>query len=380
MSDFEGRRLADIPNTETRVAEFDLRVRRGSDDEVRLTLLEAMGDTFPPLRHRAALAASERDDESLDELLRVLALGESEEAVELADAMGLDPRLVPAPQSEVRQAACLGLRGSHTEETRQTLLEAADDDAADVRYQALVSLHDLGVADEAIAELIDRRLQDEDPEVVVVAAQIATQRGWTDRAQAISERWQELEGSDKLQLALSLAELIGEHDVKLPGDQTSQLIDELIEALEDEETIAGATQGLVQLGADRAIEPLKNVLGRWFAHPILKVEVAAALHVLGDADGTVYLEKMLHGSRRDARGYTLRLIGRLRISAYFDEVAQVAQSDDYHADTAVLALADYGGEEGRAVLEDVAKDHPDEEIRELAASELERSDELGSLG
>jgi HEAT repeat protein len=369
-------RLADISNPKTRLSEFELRLREGSDTQVRRTLLEAMADSYPPLRHQAALASADRDDEAFDEALRSLVVGEPEGAVAQAGELGVEPSAIPTPDAPFREAACLALRTSHNPRTVSALLHAGTDDSPDVRYQALVSLHELDASGDAFGELVASRLDDEDPEVVVVAAQITAQHGWTQNTAKLLAQWRELGGTDKLQIALSLSELHTQHGAEVPGEVLDAITDELIEALEEEETIAAASQALVQLRSERAVDALENVVKRWFAHPILKVEAAGALHELGKASGTAYLEKSLNSSRKDARGYALRLVGRLRISEYFDELDRVARSDDYHADTAVLALADYGGQQARAVLEDVVQKHSDSEVRELAAKALQKSDAI----
>ena len=56
------RPLSDIPNPQTRIDEFDLRVRRGEPSVVVRTLLEGIGDVYPPLRKRAALTAADIGD------------------------------------------------------------------------------------------------------------------------------------------------------------------------------------------------------------------------------------------------------------------------------------------------------------------------------
>jgi hypothetical protein len=364
------RYLADIRNPQTRIDEFDLRMRRGSALEVRQAVLEAMSDSYPPLRQRGGLAAAEIDDEAFDAILCALAVGDAEAAVQAAVDLGLKPDAAPAPHAPIRQVACLGLRGSRAPKARAALLQAAGDEAADVRYQALVSLHEIGASGEAFGDVIRLRLADEDAEVAVVAAQIAVDRGFGEMGDLLVERWREFQGSNKLQLGLCLAEMAAAGQLELDREALDAVIGQLIDALDDETTIAAASRALVMLNAEPARRPLERLLGRWFGHPILKVEAAGALYQLGSERGKDYLRKALSSSRKDARGYALRLVGRLRIEEFFGELKCVARSPEYHADTAVLALADYGGEEARAVLADVALNHAQHEVRSLAAEAL----------
>ncbi len=365
--------LAAIANPKARVDEFDHRLRQQSAPELWRTLLEAITDIYPPLRQRAGEAAAEVADESFEEVLRALAHGDAAAAVEATEALGLPADAAPSPLAPVRQAACMALRSSHAPQTRTVLLRATFDDDADVRYRALVSLHAIDATGRQFHDAVARRLGDDDSEVAVVAAQIAAQRGWTDLAGNIVQRYEQFLRSDKLQMALCLTEMVGEHGLELNAKLVDQMVDELIDALHEETTIAAASKALVQLGAERARAPLQTVLDRWFAHPILKVEAAGALHQLGDQKGTDYLEKSLDSSRKDARGYAIRVVGRLHIADFFDEIVVLARSNDYHADTAVLALGDYGGDDARAVLEDIAANHPDDEVRALADNALKNA-------
>lgn len=364
------RYLADIHSPQTRIAEFEYRLREGTLLERRRVVLEAMADVYPPLRHQAGVQAAELQDEALGEVLRALAVGDAQGAVEAGVAMGLQAEWVPPPFAAVRQVACMGLASSPDPRTQAALIQAASDEEPDVRYRALITLHELDAHGQAFADLVAQRLLDPDPEVVVVAAQIASQAGWGELTDAIVSQWRALYGRNKYQLALCLSDLVGESNVTLDPAVLHEIIDQFIAALKDDTTTSSAISALAKLRVARAREPLEKIVAGWFSHPILKVEAAGALYVLGSEAGERYLAKALASSRKDARGHALRLVGRLRIEAFFKQLQYVARSPEYHADTAVLALADYGGEEARALLAEVALNHAQHEVRSLASKML----------
>ena len=365
------RYLADIPNPQTRIAEFEFRLREGTPLECRRVVLEAMADIYPPLRHQAGLQAAEMRDEALNRVLRALAVGDAEAAVEAVVAMGLDAECTPAPLAAVRQVACMGLEGAPDAQSIAALMQAGSDEDPDVRYRALIVLYELGATGEAFADLVAQRLMDPDPEVVVVAAQIVSHSGWAELTAPLVEQWRKLHGSNKFQLALCLSDLVAESQVSLEREILDAIVDQLLAALKDEITTSSAIHALQKLRVTRAREPLEKIVSGWFTHPIMKVEAAGALYMLGSPAGEKYLKKALGSSRKDARGYALRTVGRLHIEAFFSQLKFVARSPEYHADTAVLALADYGGEDARAVLAEVALNHAQHEVRSLASKMLD---------
>ncbi|MGM0559146.1 MAG: HEAT repeat domain-containing protein [Myxococcota bacterium] len=367
------RPLSDIANPQTRIDEFDLRVRRGDPSEVVRTLLEGIGDVYPPLRQRAALTASDVDDDALHAVLTGLVQGERR-VDPIAQAHGLTDDDVPPINGPVRQAACLALRGADDPESLDALLEAASDEDDDVRYQALVSLHHRDAPDAQLREVVDARLEDEDTEVQIVTAQIIADRGWTEFTQRIESLWRGSSGELRRQLAFVLADLSAEADVELAPILREKLVDQLIDALSNEQTASAAARALASLDADQARNELRGVVNKWFGHPLHKVEAAAALVELDDQVGREYLAKALQSHRKDARGYAMRLVGKLGLDAFFDLIAAKARSTDYHADTAVLALGDFGGDRAQNILEELATSHPDDDIRELAADTLEGLD------
>jgi HEAT repeat protein len=361
--------LSEIANPQTRIDEFDLRVRRGSPAELARTLLEGIGDVYPPLRKRAGRTAADVDDRALTDVLSGLAVGDRR-VNPVARAHALEDDDVPPPNAPVRQAACLALRGAKDDASLEALVAASDDEDADVRYQALVSLHFRAPAEDVLRPIIDERLVDDDSEVRIVAAQIVGDRGWTDYVDDIESMWADATGELHLQLAFVLSDLASHDNVQLRDATRDELVDELIDALSDEETVAAATQALARLDAEQARDELRGVVNGWFGHPLHKVEAAAALVQLGDDQGADYLAKSLDSHRKDARGYAIRLVGKLGLDEYFARLEEKARSDDYHADTAVLALGDFGGESARDALEDIADDHPNDEVRALAQNTL----------
>lgn len=368
--------LRDIANPEARLDELEYRLENGPWEAAVEAALQSLTDPFPPIRHRATSALAVRVDPTLANLFGGIVL-ENEEAMGRAMAE-LDfevPELEPSGM--LRQAACRILAHTRGEGTESVLQQAASDPDPDVRYQALVALHQVEPDEEDLERVVGARLQDSDPEVATVAAQITAQQGWTQFTDALEAIWRRATGKTGLQFAISLAELVGEHGGELDEETIEELVDVLTDALGDERTIAGAARALVSLGADRATEPLRGVLNRWFVHPILRVEAAGALIELGDDSGRDFLEDAFDDKRKDVRGYALRTAGRLGMSEHFDRLATLARSEDYHADTAVIALAEWGSDEALEVLEDVSESHPDEDLRRLANSALLQRRELG---
>lgn len=369
--------LSEIPNPDTRLDELEYRLRADTEPNGVEAALRALSDSYPPIRHRATSALAARVDEPLANLFGAIVL-ENEEAMgrALADLkFAHPPDLVP--DTAMRQAACRILAHAQGEAVHRILQEAASDPEADVRYQALVALHNVDIPDEELERSVGARLQDADTEVATVAAQITAEKGWTAYAQAIEKIWERTRGDSRLQFAIALAELAGTHDADLEPETLEALVDELTDALGDEETIAGASRALVALGAERAREPLRSVIDRWFVHPLLRVEAAAALVELNDERGRAYLAEALDHSRDDVRGYALRCAGRLQMDEHFGHIVELAKGDDYHTDTAILALAEWGTERALEALERVSRTHSDEELRRLAERALVQRRELG---
>lgn len=369
--------LDEIPNPDARLDELEYRLRTDTEPDGIEAALRALTDPYPPMRHRAASALAARVDEPLANLFGAIVL-ENEEAMGRARAeLNVDRPPEIVPDASMRQAACRILAHAQGEAVHRILQQAAGDPDADVRYQALVALHNVDISDEELERTVGARLQDSDSEVATVAAQITAEKGWTTYTEALEKIWNRTHGDARLQFTIALAELAGTHGADLSSDTLDAVVDELTDALGDEETIAGASRALVALGAARAREPLRSVLDRWFVHPLLRVEAAAALVELDDERGREYLADALDHSRDDVRGYALRSVGRLQMGDHFSRLVELAESDDYHADTAILALAEWGTDEALDALEEASASNPDDELRQLAQRALVQRRELG---
>ncbi|MFU8804236.1 MAG: HEAT repeat domain-containing protein [Bradymonadaceae bacterium] len=355
--------LANIPNPQARMAELEHQLELGET----LVLFEGLADTYPPLRRLAARELAHNLTPEFEDYLRALVRGE--EAFQEAADTGLPADLFLTPSPEVRSAAVVALRGSEHPATVAALMDAARSEDADIRYHALVSLHHVPVDEARLRPLVEESLNDEDPEVVIVAAQLATHAGWHDLLPHLERLRSRFSGQEDLQIVFSIAELIGaarKDGIEVPDALVRPIVDRCMEALGDEPTTAAASHALATLGDPRATEALEAVLDKWMTHPILKVGAAAALVELGHDRGREYLTKTLQSRRKDARGYALRIVGKLHMKEHLDELIRVARSDDYHADTAVLALCDMDGPEALETLRKISKTHPEDEVRELA--------------
>lgn len=359
--------IATIGNSEARLAEL---LRLATEPGGESLLVEAFWDPYPPLRHRAADTLSKSLSDPMALVVAHLATGELPEPTLLADAHAT----IPGPMTgEVQRTAALALRADALpDQASELLLRAFESDDAGVRYHAILALH--RNADPAtLHEVAEAGLNDLDDGVAVVAAQLVAEYEWDDLIGRVLDVYERLDGTDQLQIAIALSELLD------PTGVPEGMVDALIDGLRNEKTVAASCKALARLKPAKAIGPLRKAMNtmRPLAHPLNKVEAAAALVALGDEDGTRFLEKMLDGRRKDTRGYAIELIVELGLEQYRDQIESIARSDDYHADTAVLALKTFGDSRAFDLLHDIARTHPDPEIRELAA---ETSAVDGSVG
>ncbi len=351
-----------IANPQARLSELRYQLDQLDAPAARALGLRGLADPYPPVRHAAAQALSQRMTGALAETLRALLTGAPQPGA-------------PPPQLEVTRAACVALRGAPGEATWEALRRCLESPDSDTRYQALTSLFHLDTPDERWDALMPALLSDPDDEVASVAAQVCAARGLASQRDALARRRASASAATRLHFTLALIELPGALDAPTQG----ALADELIAALAHEQTSAAASQALTRLGERAApalrasiIEALQRPLKRWLLHPILKVEAAGALAALGDPQGLAFLRGQLASRRKDARGYALTVAGRARLMPLFEEVAHAARHDAYHGETAILALGAYGTPQASALLEELWRVHPDAECRALAQQALKR--------
>lgn len=341
MSDYT-RIIRPIGNSEARLAELVRLAGMLSEDALPL-LLDAFEDPYPPLRHKAAGLLAERLNPQWEEAILLRMASQS---------------------PEVRTACCIALNGRGTSVAAQALLTALHDDASDVRYHALVSLHSYNHAQER--EEVEAILSNEgDPAILVVACQIAAQKGWP-MVEAICRVRERLRKEDRFQASFALARLSGEHHYPLESALRLDIIAEFVGFLKNEATSRAAAQGLVLLEATQSSEALRKIARGWLVHPIIRVDAAISLYQLGDPQGLILWRKAIQSPRKDARGWALTRAGELQVAELRQVINHTAVSDDYHTDTALIALSHYDDEEAWKTIEDVNQASDDEEIRLLA--------------
>lgn len=366
--------LAHVPNPDKRLQELSWQLNTIEDPTHRQEyLIACFADQYPPVRQMAARALSQEPPNaaSIAALMSIL-----------DDTTPTQPApFIPTPSPQVKLAALAALRNVPHRPLGPLYTRLSQDGDADIRYQSLVNLFDLheDLLPEHIEQVLERGLSDSDAEVAVIASQFASERGYCGLIDAIDKRRREAVQGGQLRLQFALAEgrLLSLRDEAASQAIVDELQEEFVRGLQNEVASSASGSALVDLALgqgrrEMAALPLRKVLNRWFLHPLLKVEAAAQLTRLGDAQGLSYLSDIMDGRRKDARGHAISVAGKLHIEPLYGQVARIAQSgEDYHNDTAILALGNYDTPTARAQLESLSTSHSDEELRELSLSVLQ---------
>jgi HEAT repeat protein len=166
-----------------------------------------------------------------------------------------------------------------------------------VRFQAAASLAEIDA--ERAAPLLRVALRDEDPEVRANAASgLAEAPHEPETIEALAKL---LDGEKQPEPRFEAAYALAQH-----GDKRATLV--LHEFLRDETRAYDAAGALSQLADPRSVEPLRRLLRRWFAPPLVKVRAAHALAQLGEQVGREYLEKAAQRRREDVSGLAKELL------------------------------------------------------------------------
>ena len=383
--------VAHVANPDNRLDELLWNIRQPLAHDARRRhefLIASLGDLYPPVRQTAAslLAGeptlSEAHRAELGALVSLSLVPEHHAHHDTSER----PPYLPPPSKETGLAALAALKRTESDDFLSTCALLSQHPDADVRYQSLLNLFEVESLDAKLdlCTLLRPRIEDSDEEVAIIAAQFASERAVCELAVELDERRQKLrpQGATRLHFTLALAALFGhcseEARARL-ATRVEQLIAELIEGLQHEVSSSACGTALVDLATatnqkELARAPLQKILNRWFLHPLLKVEAAAQLTRLGDAQGLEYLSAMLDGRRKDTRGHAISVAGTLQIEPLYGQVVRIAQNaEDYHHDTAILSLANYKTEQARAQLERIASEHAHEELRDLARRALEHA-------
>lgn len=354
--------ITQLSGVQRRVEELRWRASTLEDeDDVRRMLFASFEDTYPPVRHMAARLLGQRLDAQSIKVLNHLvqqapAIQAHAAALALSDVSSKDP---------AAEAALL--RGTEREDS-------------DVRYQSLVSLFAIDASDDVLRPLMCRLLNDSDKEVVIVAAQITGARGYVEYFSSLVARRRTLRGFDRTHFALAISELLAQKPSLGTPDLVHEVFKDLEHALKREQTVAAAARALAtfaqntathEIHASRARQVLRAVLKKWFLHPILKVEAAAALVSLRDAVGEEFLVDQFASRHKGAKGYAIETAGRLGLTQFLDIIMAIANSMDFHNETAVIALGHYMAlEPARKALMHIEQLHTDADVRALAGEVL----------
>lgn len=363
----------------------DHRVRRAAlaraadrlaDDPAALAalLLPMLGDRFPGARADAALI-----------------LGDAASAPGGGAALeGLVARAAD-PDPDTAQAALLGLgraglvageglEGPQWASPRRAALEAVGSEDADVRFQALTALARLCADGPEVVEAAREALDDEDAEIVGVAAELLAALGDGEAAEILWRRVDGLPRGARLSALLALAHLRSSLEARpsnpgqLPSPERAEERGRLVALLlvEARKLPWGlrACDALGLLGAAEAVEPLASLASSFWTHRLIKVAAAEALVRLGDPRGAELLARFLGARRRDMRGLAIERVGALGLGAHRGALIAILRDPrDYHADTAALALGLLGDEEALDALEGALGDLR-AEVRAEAAGAL----------
>lgn len=391
----------------------DHRVRLAAVHRAAQTLLEvhplwdtlrlSLEDSYPAVRHQAALALGEQAARHPEGLSRLTALAQA------------------APQAQgitwSQQMALVGLGragrltahcdGEAWDQARGAALALVAHEDADMRFQAIGALVRLDAQGDAVAQALRARLVDSDGEVVAEAAYLLARLEDRAALPELAQVWDRLVGGSRQRALMATASLL-----VLPGpplEGAARWRQEVIAALLEE--AQGVTAGLEactwlgRLGATEATEPLQKMVRGWFTNRFLKVAAAGALAQMGHDEGEEALGRYLKARRKDMRGYAMEKVGELGLARHRPALLRaLGDPRDYHADTAALALGALGQPEdvealrraatsGRAdVRLEVARalrrlepqgehlarlcEDPDEEVRQVARGLSHDSDAL----
>jgi HEAT repeat protein len=308
----------------------------GPDGDV---LIEALGHRHPVVRRHVASRLLERMSPDFSDRL-IQRYWPIPHSVEMGLSVDED--------CEARRAAVLALASKRISERALRALEQAFRSSDHhLRYHAFLSLY------EADAPGLQRYTEDAlaaaGGALLTVASQTAASRNWTDLWDQIWAGRGDLEGEDRLQVSLCLAEMIWRGHPATDLEKEA-LIQDFVSGLENQGAGSAICEAIGRMGGGQAMRPLKGLLHGWFVSPTLRLDAAVALTALGDSDAVRHLQKALRSRRRGVRTYALYVVGQAKLTDMVDPLVDLALRFPVDADSVVDSLTSIGGRAARVGL------------------------------
>ncbi len=130
-------------------------------------------------------------------------------------------------------------------------------------------------------------------------------------------------------------------------------------------------EAMTDLGSAAVLEPLLQFFHRWRLHPLEKLQAAAALHRMGEAEGSDFLRQSLESPRPEERGFAIELWGRVAMPGALGFLQGIVDTEhDPHRVDAVRGLAHLRDRRALPTLERAARQREDSLLAQLAAEAM----------
>jgi len=145
-------------------------------------------------------------------------------------------------------------------------------------------------------------------------------------------------------------------------------LEAILWALERPELCALALDVLIELRSERARGAIMKFFRRLRLHPLERLLAAAALHGIGEAQGTEFVLGSLSSRRPEVRGMAIELLGRLALPGALERLLEVlSQPNHPHSLDAVRGLAWLRDKRSLPLLRRLSRESSDAELAELCS-------------
>lgn len=170
----------------------------------------------------------------------------------------------------------------------------------------------------------------------------------------------------QLEAAIALAEV---------GDRRATPV--LLTAIQFRQYRLDAIRALGTLGDPATLDPLRHIMRKFFMPWADRLQAAAALCALNDAEGAQTLMERVNSRRRDERAAAVHFLGESRHPNALDRLTAIVEDrSNPLRDTAIRALGLLGDVRARVPLERALSDADHDELRhdiENSLRQLERN-------